>query len=99
MTATDDLAERLRWTSATSIASQVRAGELAPREVIEAAFARIADLQPRLNLFIRLYRDEALAEADRVAARIDAGEHLPLAGVPVATKDEFAIAGEVITKG
>lgn len=99
MTATDHLAERLRWASAATTAEQVRAGELEPRAVVEAAFARIADLQPRLNLFIRLHRDEALAEADRVAARIAAGEHLPLAGVPIATKDEFAIAGEVITKG
>lgn len=99
MSASDPLVEQLRWTSATATAARVRAGELTPRQVVEAAFARIADVQPRLNLFIRIERERALADADRVAERLAAGEHLPLAGVPIATKDEFAIAGDVITKG
>lgn len=99
MTTTDALTEELRWTSATATAARVRAGELTPRQTTEAALARIADLQPRLNLFTWLDRDDALAQAERVAERLAAGEDLPLAGVPIAIKDEVAYAGRVATKG
>lgn len=99
MTTTDALAEELRWTSAVATAQRVRAGELSPRQATEAALVRIADAQPRLNLFTWLDAEDALAQADRVAARLAAGDDLPLAGVPIAIKDEVACAGRVATKG
>lgn len=99
MTSTDALVEALRWTSATETAARVRAGELTPRATVEAALARIADAQPRLNAFTWVDADDALAQADRVAERLAAGEELPLAGVPIAVKDEVAVAGRVATKG
>jgi amidase len=43
--------------------------------------------------------DEALAEADRAQARLDAGEQGPLLGVPVAIKDEFDVRGQLNTLG
>jgi amidase len=98
MTVTDDLVDELRWASAGSTAARVRSGELTPRQTVEAALARIADAQPRLNTFVWVDREAALAQADEVAARLAAGEHLPLAGVPIAAKDEVAIAGHVTTK-
>jgi amidase len=99
MTATDSLAEQLRWTGAAATAARVRSGELSPRQVVAAALERINAAQPQLNAFRVVWHERALADADRIADRLAAGEHLPLAGVPVATKDEFEIAGEVITKG
>jgi amidase len=43
--------------------------------------------------------DTARAEAAAAQARIDAGERLPLLGVPIAIKDDVDVAGEVTTYG
>jgi len=93
------LAEHLRWVTAQDTVRRVRSGELTPRQVVTAALARIDEAQDRLNAFQRISRERALADADRVAERLAAGEDLPLAGVPVAAKDEVDVAGEVVTKG
>lgn len=93
------LTEELRWTGAGATAARVRSGDLTPRQAVAAALARIDAAQPTLNAFIRVRHEEALAEADDVAARLAAGEFLPLAGVPIAVKDEAAMAGVVVTHG
>ncbi len=54
---------------------------------VEEALARIERLDPELRAFARVRREEALAEA----AAVDPS--LPLAGVPVAVKDNLAVAG------
>lgn len=79
--------------SAAQIAEAVRAGHAGPREVVAEHLERIARLDPRLTAFRRVRHDEALAEADRVGARADLAG-LPLAGVPVAVKDNVEVAGE-----
>ncbi len=89
----------LRTLSATETARRVRAGELSAVAAVTAALERIEAAQPALNAFYRIRRPEALAEAATVDARVAAGEDLPLAGVPVAAKDDSALAGEVITMG
>ncbi len=93
------VAEELRWVGAGATAARVRAGELTPREAVVAALARIDAAEPQLNAFIRVRHEEALAEADVVAGRLAAGEFLPLAGVPIAVKDEVPMAGVVVAKG
>lgn len=94
-----DLAQALQWATATETARRVRSGELTPRQVVAAALTRIDAAQDRLNAFQRVTHERALADADRVAQRLAAGEDLPLAGVPVAAKDEVHITGDVMTKG
>ncbi|MBJ7470019.1 MAG: amidase [Solirubrobacteraceae bacterium] len=93
------LTEELRWLGAGATAARVRAGELTPRQTVAAALARIDAAQPSLNAFIRIRHAQALADAEVVAQRLAAGEFLPLAGVPIAVKDEVDQAGEVVTKG
>jgi amidase len=93
------LVEELRWAGAGATAARVRSGELTPQQVVEAALARIDAAEPTLNAFIRIRREEALAEAAVVAERLAAGEFLPLAGVPVAVKDEVPMEGVVVTHG
>lgn len=90
--------EQLRWLGAVGTAQRVRAGDLDPVAVAGAALRRVESAQPTLNAFQRVAGD-VLEQAASVADRLAAGEDLPLAGVPLAIKDELAVAGEVHTKG
>jgi amidase len=84
--------------SATRIADAVRAGELRPTEVVGAFLERIDRLDRRLGAFRVVRAESALAEAAQVEARADLAE-LPLAGVPVAIKDNTEVAGEQLRNG
>src|SRR5215213_8829869 len=91
--------ESIAFAGAARQAEMVRAGEVSPRELVELSLRRIERLDPTLNSFRRVFAEKALLEADQAAARVGAGEERPLLGVPVAIKDEFAVAGEVTTWG
>jgi aspartyl-tRNA(Asn)/glutamyl-tRNA(Gln) amidotransferase subunit A len=73
---------------------ELRAGRVSSRALTEAALARIDALDPKLNAFVLITRERALAEADRAdasfAKAVDAG---PLQGIPYALKDIYATAG------
>jgi amidase len=84
--------------SAQQIADAVRRGEAEPRRVVQQHLERIERLNPQLGAFRRVRQEEALAEADELAARADLTQ-LPLAGVPVAVKDNVAVAGEQTRNG
>ncbi|MGV9991738.1 amidase [Streptomyces sp. NPDC003374] len=79
--------------SAAEIAVAVREKRATPREVVAEHLARIERLDGRIGAFRTVRAEAALAEADEVAARPDLDE-LPLAGVPVAVKDNLAVRGE-----
>jgi len=96
MTATTALMDR----SASDIARAVRARDVSPVEVIDAALARIDERNPTLNAFVLVCREQALAEARALAARIARGEDVgPLAGVPFGVKDLEDVAGLPTTYG
>lgn len=84
--------------SAAEIAAAVRAGEVTARDVVAAHLDRIADLDDRIGAFRRVRAEAALAEADAVGARANLAD-LPLAGVPVAVKDNLAVRGEAARNG
>lgn len=79
--------------TAAEIAAAVREKRVTPREVVAEHLARIERLDGRIGAFRVVRAEAALAEADEVAARTDLAG-LPLAGVPVAVKDNLAVAGE-----
>ncbi|MFG2602727.1 amidase [Streptomyces sp. NPDC048514] len=84
--------------TASDIAAAVRAKEVTPREVVAEHLARIERLDGRIESFRKVRTEAALAEADEVAARADLAG-LPLAGVPVAVKDNLAVRGEAHRDG
>jgi amidase len=90
-TATADLMFR----PALDLAALVRAGEISSREVVEASLGRIDALNPELNAFVDVFHDEALA----AAAAVHPGDERPFAGVPVAIKNNRAVAGHRLTYG
>ncbi|WP_405609358.1 amidase [Streptomyces sp. NBC_00076] len=79
--------------TAAEIAAAVREKRATPREVVAEHLARIDRLDGRVGAFRVVRAEAALAEADEVAARGDL-DSLPLAGVPVAVKDNLAVRGE-----
>lgn len=88
------------WTGRTAaeIAAAVREKRVTPREVVAQHLARIEALDGRVGAFREVRAESALAEADEVAGRADVAE-LPLAGVPVAVKDNLAVRGESTRHG
>ncbi|MCZ4604772.1 amidase family protein [Streptomyces sp. Lzd4kr] len=79
--------------TATEIAAAVREKRAIPREVVAEHLARIERLDGGIGAFRVVRAEAALAEADEVGSRGDLAE-LPLAGVPVAVKDNLAVRGE-----
>jgi amidase len=76
---------------ATEIAAQVRDGRLSPRAVVDRCLAQIAVEDPAIGAFQVVDVEGARRTADALANRADIGT-LPLAGVPVAIKDNVAVA-------
>jgi aspartyl-tRNA(Asn)/glutamyl-tRNA(Gln) amidotransferase subunit A len=80
--------------SARAIAADVRAGRRRARDVVEEHLDRIAELEAEIHAFNLVLADEARAAADEIDARIAAGaDPGPLAGVPVALKDNLCTRG------
>lgn len=84
--------------TAAEIAAAVRGGQARARDVVAQHLDRIARLNPELGAFVRVRPAEAVREAEEVDARPDRGQ-LPLAGVPVAIKDNLPVAGEPMRFG
>ncbi len=79
---------------AVDIARQVRAGTRTARDVVEEHLAQIDDRERDLHTFNLVLAEEARAGADEVDRRVAAGEDPgPLAGVPVALKDNLCTRG------
>ena len=90
MAITDFDAVRLR----TGIAG----GEFSSREVTQSFLDRIERLDPSLNAFLHVDPDDALRRAEAIDRRLAAGDAVgPLAGVPVAVKDNICVRDAVTT--
>jgi amidase len=81
--------------SAVELAALIRSGELTAREVVEASLRRIDQLEPLINAFTHVAHESALAAADEIGP----GDPRPFAGVPMAIKDNRAVAGMPLTMG
>jgi len=86
---------QLMFRSAIELAGMVRAGEISATELVQSSLARIAELNPALNAFVDVDEEGALLAAGRVGA----GDRRPFAGVPIAIKNNRALAGSRLTLG
>ncbi len=77
------------------IADAVRAGEATAEQVVADHLEAVAARDGAIGAFRTVLADSALAEAKALGHRPD----LPLAGVPVAIKDNVAVAGQTVTNG
>src|SRR6266540_7380159 len=87
-TATEPIVGR----TAVELAAAVRDGTVTPLDVVEAHLERIAALDSRIHAFQVVRPDAVREEARALATHPDLAE-LPMAGVPVAIKDNVDLAG------
>lgn len=90
----------LGYQSAWELKAGIEKGELSPLELMRHALYRIERIDARLNAFVALRPEAALAEARAMTERLAAGERIgPLAGLPIGVKDLEDTAGMVTSYG
>ena len=84
--------------TAVELGTAIREREITAPEALQAVFAEIDRKEERLHCYITLDREGAVRRAEAVQKKIDAGELTgPLAGVPLAGKDNLCTAGMLAT--
>ncbi len=81
-------------STAREIHEALRKKEISAREVVSAFFKRIESVDEKVHAYNTLMQNEAVVQADRIDRAIARGEEIgPLAGVPIALKDNLCIDG------
>jgi amidase len=89
----------LAFAGAVEQVRMLAEGAITAPELLEAYLERIARLDPQLRSYRVVFTDTARREAEAAQRRLDAGERLPLLGIPIAIKDDVDVAGELTTYG
>jgi len=93
-------ADDLCWMDATELAAAIRVGEVSPVEVTAAVLDRIARVNPKINAYVTVAAEAAVARAREAESAVMRGEPLgPLHGVPISFKDLTDTAGIRTTYG
>jgi len=88
------------WMSAVDLAKSIRKKKLSPVEVVRDILERIEAINPRVNAYVTVIADSALAEARKAEKAVMKGEELgPLYGVPFSVKDLVFTRGVRTTFG
>lgn len=88
----------LMQLTAVELGKKIKNKEVTVKECVEAALAQIDAVEGQIHSFVTIDREGALKKAEEVQAKIDAGELTgPLAGVPVAIKDNMCTEGLLTT--
>lgn len=86
--------------SLEEIAGRIGSKQVSPVEVTEAVLARIDSLNPKLNAYMTVTGEQAMASARAAESEIAGGKYRgPLHGVPIGLKDLFATKGVRTTAG
>ena len=84
----------------SDIAPKIAAGKITSEKITENCLATIAELNPKLNAFITVTADEALARAREADKEIAGGRYRgPLHGIPISLKDLIDCKGTPTTAG
>lgn len=84
--------------TAVELAGQIKSGKTTAVEAMEAVIANIDSKEEELNCYVTFDREAALSAAKEAQKKIEAGELTgPLAGVPIAIKDNMCTEGVLTT--
>ena len=90
----------LQDLTALELGAAIKKGETTAVEAAECCFARIKKMEPEVHAFINLDEERAMDQAKKVQKEIEEGKLAgPLAGVPVAVKDNICTKGLATTCG
>ncbi|MBF0277254.1 MAG: amidase [SAR324 cluster bacterium] len=82
------------YQTISELASQIQSGSLSPVDLTEIFLKRIASLDPQLQAFKLVMKEQAIAQAQTAEQAIKNGTYLgPLHGIPIAVKDLYDIKG------
>lgn len=88
----------LLYLTAVELAGQIKSGKTTAVEAMEAVIANIDSKEGELNCYVTFDREAALSAAKEAQKKIEAGELTgPLAGVPIAIKDNMCTEGVLTT--
>ena len=80
--------------TALELGKKIQAGEVTAPEAAAAALRRIREMEPSIHAYVTVDEEGAMAQAETVQREIEAGRLSgPLAGVPVAIKDNICTEG------
>ena len=92
--------QELHYLSISEAADLISQKRLSPVELTQAHLTRIEATESRLNSFITLLADDALASAQTAEQEIQAGDYRgPLHGIPIGLKDLYYTKGILTTVG
>ncbi len=75
-------------------------GEVSSEEILSSFLKRVEEVEPELNAFITLFREDSLSQAREIdRLRIKGGKLGRLAGIPIAVKDNICVQGKRTTCG
>ncbi len=84
--------------TAVQLSAEIKEGKITALEAVEAVLAQIEEKDKEYNCYVTVDREGALDRAKKVQEQIEAGELTgPLAGVPVALKDNLCTEGLLTT--
>lgn len=76
------------------LSKKIKAGEVTVKEAVDASFAAIEVQEPAIHAFLTIDKEKAYQRAGEVQRQIDSGRCTgPLAGVPMAVKDNICTKG------
>ncbi len=88
----------LMQLTAVELGKRIKNKDVTVKECVEAALANIDAVEDQIHSFVTVDREGALKKAEEIQSKIDAGELTgPLAGVPVAIKDNMCTEGMLTT--
>lgn len=88
----------LQNMTALSLAGHIRQKKVSTEETVKAVFDRIYKKEKEISAYLDLYEEEAYKRAEEVQKGIESGKYTgPLAGVPIAVKDNICIQGKKTT--
>lgn len=88
------------FATASQAVRAIRSGVISARELTEHTYRRISQHNPKVNAFVTLIEEQAMARAREADDALAAGKVWgPLHGLPIVIKDSFSTAGVRTTSG